>query len=195
MPLTGTHYHYLAYARLPVIWVEGGSHHFTNVLCTLSQRSFFFSPLRQMTAHFGRAPCCCGVCDSSFTCRSVTWIAERKDVPARHLHAYIARLCRLHARAVVRTLSAAGGGSDPGLLSKPMLATLPFVLLLLDYWPYQNRSRGIKCQTQVLTSSLEKIPLLALPPFQASSLLSPRRPPLDGLRSCQYLNEDRQRCC
>ena len=34
-----------------------------------------------------------------------------------------------------------------GLMSKPMLVTLPFVLLLLDYWPIQRlerRTQGLK---------------------------------------------------
>ena len=34
-----------------------------------------------------------------------------------------------------------------GLMSKPMLVTLPFVLLLLDYWPL-NRLRAGACRWQ-----------------------------------------------
>jgi hypothetical protein len=50
-----------------------------------------------------------------------------------------------------------------GLLSKPMLVTLPFVLLVLDYWPLRRIGGGASnARTQVLTSVLEKIPLLAL---------------------------------
>jgi tetratricopeptide (TPR) repeat protein len=45
-----------------------------------------------------------------------------------------------------------------GLLCKPMLVTLPFVLLLLDYWPLgrlTSRSRAVR-------AVIEKLPLLAL---------------------------------
>ena len=42
-----------------------------------------------------------------------------------------------------------------GLMSKPMLVTLPFVLLLLDYWPL-NRMRNLKWLL------LEKIPFFVL---------------------------------
>jgi tetratricopeptide (TPR) repeat protein len=50
-----------------------------------------------------------------------------------------------------------------GLMSKPMLVTLPFVLLVLDYWPL-NRigGRTSPAGRQLLMRVLEKIPLLAL---------------------------------
>ncbi len=50
-----------------------------------------------------------------------------------------------------------------GLLSKPMLVTAPFVLLLIDYWPLQRipRVQGLRSQAgrRLL---LEKVPLLGL---------------------------------
>src|SRR5439155_26780721 len=52
-----------------------------------------------------------------------------------------------------------------GLMSKPMLVTLPFVFLLLDYWPL-GRIRGqrsdVRGQKKVLTLILEKVPLIVL---------------------------------
>jgi tetratricopeptide (TPR) repeat protein len=45
-----------------------------------------------------------------------------------------------------------------GLMSKPMLVTVPFVLLLLDYWPLNRFSE--RSSTRALI--LEKVPLLAL---------------------------------
>ncbi len=47
-----------------------------------------------------------------------------------------------------------------GLMSKPMLVTMPFVLLLLDYWPLQ-RLRLSTLNSQ-LSTVLEKLPFLAL---------------------------------
>src|SRR5262249_54093058 len=44
-----------------------------------------------------------------------------------------------------------------GLMAKPMVITLPFALLLLDYWPLQRVQPG-----GFLKLALEKIPLLAL---------------------------------
>jgi tetratricopeptide (TPR) repeat protein len=61
-----------------------------------------------------------------------------------------------------------------GLMSKPMLVTLPFVLLLLDYWPL-NRVMNHECRMKNTLPSttgpfiiLEKLPFLAL---SASSCL------------------------
>ena len=74
---------------------------------------------------------------------SVAWIAERKDVLSGvffmlTLLAYVV-LCAptfgSERYLVVVFLFACG------LMSKPMLVTLPFVLLLLDYWPL-DRIKG-----------------------------------------------------
>ena len=68
---------------------------------------------------------------------SVAWVAERKDVLSGlffmlTLAAYVGyvrhRFSLLRYLAVVVLFAL-------GLMAKPMLVTLPFVLLLLDYWP------------------------------------------------------------
>ena len=67
---------------------------------------------------------------------SVAWAAERKDVLSTFfwmltMWAYVRYVERPRLnRYLLALLSFASG-----LLSKPMLVTLPFVLLLLDYWP------------------------------------------------------------
>jgi tetratricopeptide (TPR) repeat protein len=67
---------------------------------------------------------------------SVAWIAERKDVLSGlfwmlTLYAY-ARYVEESSRG---WYAAALAAFALGLMAKPMLVTLPFVLLLLDYWP------------------------------------------------------------
>jgi Flp pilus assembly protein TadD len=74
---------------------------------------------------------------------SVAWVAERKDVLSTFFSfltilAYInyAKLPKKRNYLLVLLLFALG------LMAKPMLVTLPFVLLLLDYWPlnrFQSR--------------------------------------------------------
>lgn len=71
---------------------------------------------------------------------SVAWIAERKDVLSGlffmlTLLAYVGYVCRpsLWRYCLTALLLALG------LMTKPMLVTLPFVMLLLDWWPL-NRS-------------------------------------------------------
>ena len=66
---------------------------------------------------------------------SVAWISERKDV----LSAFFALLALLSHVKFVRKAGRSYWFAllffALGLMSKPMLVTLPFVLLLLDYWP------------------------------------------------------------
>ena len=107
---------------------------------------------------------------------SVAWIAERKDVLSAlffmlTLLAYVRYVERSGAEGRGRTCVVRGPWSVVlpfyllsllffalGLMSKPMLVTLPFVLLLLDYWPLrrfgQQNFRGLLA---------EKAPFLLLP--------------------------------
>jgi len=91
---------------------------------------------------------------------SVAWIAERKDVLSGvffmlTLWAY-ARYCRSekslarYAMVIVWFVL--------GLMSKPMLVTLPFVLLLLDYWPLDR----LQQKSQLPQLFREKLPLFVL---------------------------------
>jgi tetratricopeptide (TPR) repeat protein len=97
---------------------------------------------------------------------SVAWISERKDVLATFfwfsgLWAY----CRYAHNPSVRRYVVVAGAFVLGLLSKPMLVTFPFTLLLLDYWPLK-RPRWRSLVT-------EKIPLfLLVPVFAATTLVS-----------------------
>jgi hypothetical protein len=86
---------------------------------------------------------------------SVAWVSERKDV----LCAFFFMLCLLAYTYYVKRPNVARYlivliFFAMGLLSKPMLVTLPLILLLLDYWPLKrsNWKRLI----------LEKIPLFVL---------------------------------
>lgn len=67
---------------------------------------------------------------------SVAWIAERKDVLSASFFMlalwFYARYVEAPSRARHFLVTAAFAA---GLMAKPMLVTLPFVLLLLDYWP------------------------------------------------------------
>ena len=104
---------------------------------------------------------------------SVAWMAERRDVLSGlffmlTLGAYV----RYAERPSLGRYLAVVGCLALGLMSKPMLVTLPFLLLLLDYWPL-NRFRAGRPnghgphpnavgRLPVLALVVEKIPLLAL---------------------------------
>ncbi|HWR98065.1 MAG TPA: hypothetical protein VN317_06540, partial [Candidatus Methanoperedens sp.] len=95
---------------------------------------------------------------------SVAWVAEHKDVLSGFFFMLVLLAYERHARrpgarrlAVVTLLLAAG------LMAKPMLVTVPFVLLLLDFWPL-GRLRGSGGVGGIAWRSalLEKLPLFAL---------------------------------
>jgi tetratricopeptide (TPR) repeat protein len=97
---------------------------------------------------------------------SVAWIAERKDVLCGlffflTLHAYVSyakeRAPRYYTLALLFFIA--------GLLSKPMIVTLPFVLLLIDIWPLGRLKLGESKRNDTRSSIvpgliLEKIPFL-----------------------------------
>ena len=80
---------------------------------------------------------------------SVAWVAERKDVLSGlffmlTLGAYVAYVRRPFSLARYLTVVAC---FVLGLMAKPMLVTLPFVLLLLDYWPLGRMTSGQPART------------------------------------------------
>ena len=100
---------------------------------------------------------------------SVAWVAERKSVlstffffAAIAAYGWYARKPNWRRYLLVVGLFAAG------LMAKPMVITLPFVLMLLDYWPLDRvRMRSAPAAEGVAQFSplrlvLEKIPLLVL---------------------------------
>ena len=117
-----------------------GAHHFVNVLFHAANAALLFTllwrlagkiwPAAFVTALFAWHP---------LHVESVAWIAERKDV----LSTFFALLALLsYARFAQensrRHFWLALLCFALGLLAKPMLVTLPFVMLLLDFWPLQR---------------------------------------------------------
>src|SRR5436309_10966572 len=144
---------------------KAGGHHLTNLLLHTAGVLFLFLVLARMTEALWRSAFVAAIfAVHPLHVESVAWIAERKDVLSAvffmlTLLAYFHYTCapsigRYFMVAVVVAL---------GLMSKPMLVTLPFVLLLLDYWPIGRIDVQQSGTTrQVLQLVSEKIPLLAL---------------------------------
>lgn len=93
---------------------------------------------------------------------SVAWVAERKDVLSGlfwmlALHAY-ARYGRAHG--AWGWYAASIGAFALGLMSKPMVVTFPFVLLLLDLWPLERFS--LSEPRKIVALALEKTPFFVL---------------------------------
>ena len=137
-----------------------GGHHLTNVLLHTATVIALFLVLRQMTGALWRSAFVAAVfAIHPLRVESVAWVAERKDVLSGlffmlTIGAYVgyARLPQSAARYGLVVLLFA-----TGLMCKPMLVTLPVVLLLLDYWPLQ-RAEPRKLSGLVM----EKLPMLAL---------------------------------
>jgi tetratricopeptide (TPR) repeat protein len=140
-------------------------HHFSNVLFHTIGVVLLFVVLEQMTGALWRSALVAAVfAIHPLHVESVAWVAERKDVLSG-VFFMLTLLAYVHyARApsswryfIVAFVFALG------LMSKPMLVTLPFVLLLLDYWPlYRIRGERSQVGRPLLRLLLEKIPLIAL---------------------------------
>jgi tetratricopeptide (TPR) repeat protein len=158
--------------------LNAGRHHLTNVILHTISVLLLFLVLKQMTGAFWQSALVAGVfAIHPLHVESVAWIAERKDVLSAvffmlTLAAY-ARYARAPSPArylLVALLFVFG------LMSKPMLVTLPFVLLLLDYWPL-GRMGDQKSEVGSRLPRLitEKIPLFALSAFSCIATLFAQR--------------------
>lgn len=144
--------------------LDAGWHHRVNVLLHLANTLLLFLVFRGMTD---------GVWQSAFVAaafavhplhvESVAWVSERKDVLSTlfwllSMGAYLRYARKPGARRFlpVAILFALG------LMCKPMLVTLPFVLLLLDWWPLRRFDAGRSPLREASRLFAEKVPLLAL---------------------------------
>ena len=159
--------------------VNPGGHHLTNLLFHLANTLLLFWVLKWMTGTLWRS----GFVALLFALHplhveSVAWVAERKDVLSTFfwmltMGAYVHYVHQTSLRRYLLVFLS----FTLGLMSKPMLVTLPFVLLLLDYWPlgrlqiaskviriphnktYSNSTNG---SPSLLHLVWEKVPLFVL---------------------------------
>jgi tetratricopeptide (TPR) repeat protein len=114
-----------------------GGHHLTNVALHAVAAVLLFLALREMTGSLWRSAFVAAVfAIHPLRVESVAWIAERKDVLSGVFFMLTLWAYARYARQPTRGRYAAVVVAYAlGLLSKNMLVTLPFVLLLLDWWP------------------------------------------------------------
>lgn len=161
-------------------------HHLTSLLFHVVNAWLLFQLLQRMTGALGRSLVVAALFAlHPLHVESVAWVAERKDVLSTFffllaLGAY-ARYARSSGGA---SETAAGSQGRPevaapadgrrwlayvlalaffalGLMSKPMLVTVPFILLLLDYWPLGRLQPGPR-RTSPASLLLEKAPFFVL---------------------------------
>jgi len=152
--------------------LKPGMHHLTNLIFHTINTLLLFLVLRRMTGSIWRS----GFVAALFALHplhveSVAWIAERKDVLSTLFWmltlwtyvSYCERPTAFRYFLIIIFFSL-------GLMAKPMLVTLPFVLLLLDYWPlnrlnldWPDKKNRMQFQTSsILRLFLEKVPLFAI---------------------------------
>ncbi len=151
---------------------NAGGHHWTNVLFHLANALLLYLVLKHMTGAWVKSACVAALFAlHPLNVESVAWVAERKNVLSTFFwiatmgaYSHYVQRPGFFRYAGVFLLFALG------LTAKPMLVTLPFVLLLLDYWPLKRwhlQPAGRQPQitnhkSQALWLGLEKMPLLLL---------------------------------
>src|SRR5438445_12062759 len=113
------------------------AHHWVNVGLHCANACLLFLLLRRMTSAFARSAFVAALFAlHPLHVESAAWIAERKDLLSAFFG--ILSLWSYAEFAVQRRILfylVASIALALGLMSKPMLVTWPFVMLLLDYWP------------------------------------------------------------
>jgi tetratricopeptide (TPR) repeat protein len=145
--------------------IRPAGHHLSNVLIHVATGILLFLVLRQMTGALWRSAFVAAVfAIHPLRVESVAWVAERKDtLSGLFLMLTIAAYIRYARRSSPWSYGLLLLSLALGLMAKPMLVTVPFVLLLLDYWPLHRLGTPDDARkTPLRRLILEKAPLLVL---------------------------------
>jgi len=151
-----------------IFGLRAGGHHFTNVLLHNVAVVLLFLLLRQLTGSLWPSAFVAALfAMHPLRVESVAWVAERKDILSGIFF-------MLTTAAYIRYVRTPSPGRYAwvillfalGLMCKPMLVSLPIVLLLLDYWPlerFEKLTRAGRNKFEILRKlTLEKLPLFGL---------------------------------
>jgi tetratricopeptide (TPR) repeat protein len=140
---------------------KAGGHHLTNLIFHIANTLLLFIVLKQMTHRLWPSAFVAALFAlHPLHVESVAWVAERKDVLSTFfwmltMWAYLRYVKHPGVARYLLTLFTFA----LGLMAKPMLVTLPFVLLLLDYWPLAR----VPSERQTIYRLIqEKVPFFAL---------------------------------
>ena len=141
-----------------------GPQHVTSLVIHLASTLLLFAVLRRMTRDTWPSAFVAAVfAVHPLHVESVAWLAERKDVLSSFFllltiwmyGSYVARPDWRRYTGVVFVYALA-------LMSKPMVVTLPFALLLLDVWPLRRIDLASPSAGTAGRLFLEKVPLIVL---------------------------------
>lgn len=127
-------------ADVELFGMKAGAHHLVSVFIHIANSILLFLGLQYITGSWGKSAFVAALFALHPThVESVAWIAERKDVLSGFFwiltvwaYGWYARRPGFWRYVTALFLFACG------LMSKPMVVTLPCVLLLMDYWPLQR---------------------------------------------------------
>ncbi|MDB6025881.1 MAG: Tetratricopeptide 2 repeat protein [Verrucomicrobiales bacterium] len=174
--------HSYAFNWHPVTWIShmldcqffgpnAGAHHLVNVAFHVANTLLLFLLLRKMTkAVWPSAFVAAFFAFHPLHVESVAWVCERKDVLSTFFWllttwAYVSYVHRKGEGKQSRGIVWYGIALlcfALGLMSKAMLVTLPFTLLLLDFWPLSRFSPDDTTQSRPSRLVLEKAPFFLL---------------------------------
>ncbi len=168
---------------IPLTWIShildfqlygmnSAGHHLTNLLFHIANTLILLFVFKKMTGHFWQST----IVAAFFALHplhveSVAWVSERKDVLSTFfwlltmlVYVYYSERPGLNRYLWVSLFFVLG------LMAKPMLVTLPFVLLLMDFWPLGRLQIGQAINPNSIEAQrssafhliFEKIPLFAL---------------------------------
>jgi Tfp pilus assembly protein PilF len=146
-------------ADVSLFGLNPGAMHAENLALHAATAVLLFLALRRMTGRLWESAAVAALFGlHPLNVESVAWVTERKNVLCAFfwmltLLAYAHYAEQPRARRFFAVLAAFA----LALLAKPLAVTLPFVLLLLDFWPLQRHLR-----TSWWRLAVEKLPLLAL---------------------------------
>ena len=163
------------------LWgVNSGKHHLSNLFIHIINTLILFFTLRKMTGDLWKSAFVAALFAlHPINVDTVAWVAERKNLLSTSFWFLVMLTYCLYVKrpSLFRYMFVAIS-FIMGLLAKPMLVTLPFVLLLLDYWPLKRisiptgYSEGLTCVhdyplqklINILKSRVfyEKIPLILI---------------------------------
>lgn len=143
--------------------LNAGSHHLVNVLLHTANSILLFFTIRKLTGSTWKS----GVVAAIFAfhpahVESVAWVSERKDVLSTLFWLLTVWFYTKYGKEEksLKNYILAFLCCAIGLTAKPMLVTLPFVLLLLDFWPLERLDKiSLKAVMPLL---IEKIPFFLL---------------------------------
>ena len=145
--------------------LNAGGHHLTNIILHSLNSALLFFLLNRLTRRLWPSWLVAALFAwHPLHVESVAWVAERKDLLSTlflflTLWAYTQYV---NFRAINRYFLALAFFAM-GLLCKPMIVTLPCLLLLLDYWPLQRVTKPGRDALRTLFSlTIEKLPFFAM---------------------------------